>query len=125
MLLNYSGWAHVGLHDAVLDGNIVLVKATLLRYMRKCPAKINELDVSTSTPRLLQTIYQVYFLRIHLSAAEAICALEWVNLCELFPIRTASKEATLPMDLVQYLAIMGNGAYYIGRRKEGRLCRSH
>ena len=43
---NHSGWAHVGLHDAVLDGNITVVKATLLRYMRKCPAKINEHDVS-------------------------------------------------------------------------------
>lgn len=42
----YSGWAHVDLHDAVLDGNIDIVKATLLRLIRKCPTKINEHDVS-------------------------------------------------------------------------------
>lgn len=47
-----SGWAHVTLHDAVLDGNIAIVKATLLRYIRKCPAKINEHDVSSAKPLL-------------------------------------------------------------------------
>ena len=40
------GLAHIGLHDAVLDGNIDVVKATLVRYIDKHPSKINEHDVS-------------------------------------------------------------------------------
>lgn len=40
------GLAHVELHDAVLNGNIEIVKATILRYIQKYPRKINEHDVS-------------------------------------------------------------------------------
>ncbi|CAM9512830.1 unnamed protein product [Pylaiella littoralis] len=52
------GWAHVALHDAVLDGNIVLVKGTLLRYIRKCPAKINEHDEEGRTALALALMEQ-------------------------------------------------------------------
>lgn len=41
----HSGLAHVGLHDAVLDGNVDLVKTTLVRYIRQHPERINEEDV--------------------------------------------------------------------------------
>ncbi|CAM9632783.1 unnamed protein product, partial [Choristocarpus tenellus] len=38
------GLAHVGLHDAVLDGDEKVVKATLIRYSNKYPEKINQHD---------------------------------------------------------------------------------
>lgn len=46
MRFGRRGLAHVELHDAVLDGNIEIVKATIIRYIRKYPRKINEHDVS-------------------------------------------------------------------------------
>lgn len=45
------GLAHISLHDAVLDGNVEKVKTTLMRYIRKYPAKINEHDVSRTAHR--------------------------------------------------------------------------
>ncbi|CAM9305026.1 unnamed protein product [Ascophyllum nodosum] len=38
------GLAHVGLHDAVLEGNIELVKTILSRYVRKQSKMINDYD---------------------------------------------------------------------------------
>ncbi|CAN0377893.1 unnamed protein product [Ectocarpus sp. 12 AP-2014] len=52
------GWAHVELHDAVLDGNIDIVKATLLRYIRKCPSKINDYDKEGRTALSLALMEQ-------------------------------------------------------------------
>ncbi|CAM9559082.1 unnamed protein product, partial [Ectocarpus fasciculatus] len=52
------GWAHVELHDAVLDGNIDIVKATLLRYIRKCPSKINDYDEEGRTALSLALMEQ-------------------------------------------------------------------
>ncbi|CAN0441698.1 unnamed protein product, partial [Ectocarpus sp. 8 AP-2014] len=52
------GWAHVELHDAVLDGNIDMVKATLLRYIRKCPSKINDYDEEGRTALSLALMEQ-------------------------------------------------------------------
>lgn len=47
------GLAHVELHDAVLDGNIEIVKGTLIRYVRKYPRKINEYDVRNDSEAIL------------------------------------------------------------------------
>ncbi|CAM9540043.1 unnamed protein product, partial [Discosporangium mesarthrocarpum] len=40
-LRKMMGLAHVELHDAVLDGNLAVVKATMMRYTKKSPEKIN------------------------------------------------------------------------------------
>lgn len=77
VLLTDSGWAHVALHDAVLDGNIVLVKGTLLRYIRKCPAKINEHDVSTGTTTTARTIASI---RYHSRCHKQVIPSGWVRL---------------------------------------------
>ncbi|CAM9277634.1 unnamed protein product [Chrysoparadoxa australica] len=43
------GWAHVGLHDAVMDGGIKTVKSSLARIARKNPKRINDYDAEGRT----------------------------------------------------------------------------